>query len=77
MVREMGYFVVGVLVGAALALLFAPQSGREYRAGILSAAAREQDRLRTEWQARMARPGEGLDEAGQETRSEAEIEIAA
>lgn len=77
MVREIGYFVVGVLVGAALALLFAPQSGREYRAGIRSAVAREQARLRTEWQTRMARTGEGSDGAGQETKSEVEIEAAA
>jgi hypothetical protein len=59
-------FLAGAVVGATLALLFAPQSGQEFRAGFLGAVAKEQEKLRAEWQARMAPTDEGPEPAGQD-----------
>jgi gas vesicle protein len=60
--KEIVYFVLGAAIGATLALLFAPESGKELRATIQSAAGQDMNKLQAEWQAAMAKTHERLDE---------------
>jgi gas vesicle protein len=60
--KEIVYFVLGAAVGATLALLLAPESGKELRATIQSAARQDITKLQAEWQAAMAKTHEQLDQ---------------
>lgn len=46
-------FIAGTLAGAAIALLFAPESGEELRSHISERAAAEQERALAEYRRRM------------------------
>lgn len=46
-------FLLGVVVGAAVALLYAPSTGEELRANIQSQADTQYARLQDEWQTGM------------------------
>lgn len=46
-------FIAGTLAGAAIALLFAPESGEELRTHISERAAAEQERAMAEYHRRM------------------------
>ena len=59
--KEMVFFLLGVAVGAAVALMFAPASGAELRDQIQTAAAENRDRLQSEWQDSMQKTNEKLD----------------
>ena len=58
--KEIVYFVLGAAVGATLALLFAPASGRELRANFQATAEEDAAKLQAEWQAAMAKTNERL-----------------
>jgi gas vesicle protein len=61
-VKEIMYFLLGAAVGATLALLFAPESGKELRANIQATAEKDAAKLQAEWQAAMAKTNEQLDQ---------------
>ena len=60
-VKEFFYFVIGASVGAIVALLFAPQSGKETRANIQSTAEENWQKVRSELQAGMEKTQARLD----------------
>lgn len=60
--KEIMYFLLGAAVGATLALLFAPESGKELRANIQATAEKDAAKLQAEWQAAMAKTNEQLDQ---------------
>jgi len=60
-VKEIMYFLLGAVVGATLALLFAPASGQELRANLQATAEKDAAKLQAEWQAAMAKTNEQLD----------------
>jgi gas vesicle protein len=60
--KEIVYFVLGAVIGATLALLFAPASGQEMRANLQAAAEKDTARFQAEWQAAMAKTNERLDQ---------------
>jgi gas vesicle protein len=66
--KEMIFFLMGVVVGAALALLFAPASGDELRTQIQTKAGENRDRLRSEWESGKQRTGEQLDKLQSEMK---------
>ena len=49
--KDIFYFILGVTVGAILALLFAPQSGEELRSKIQETAEQDWQKVQAEWQA--------------------------
>ena len=59
--KELIFFLLGVMVGAVAALMFAPASGAELRAQIQTVAERDLDRLQSEWEKGMQRTNEKLD----------------
>ena len=59
--KEMLFFVLGAVVGAAVALMFAPASGAELRAQIQTAAERDLERLQSEWEKGLQKTNEKLD----------------
>jgi gas vesicle protein len=61
-VKEIMYFLLGAMVGATLALLFAPASGQELRANLQATAEKDAAKLQAEWQAAMAKTNEQLDQ---------------
>jgi gas vesicle protein len=61
-VKEIMYFLLGAVVGATLALLFAPASGQELRANLQATAEKDAAKLQAEWQAAMAKTNEQLDQ---------------
>jgi gas vesicle protein len=61
-VKEIMYFLLGAVVGATLALLFAPESGKDLRANIQATAEKDAAKLQAEWQAAMAKTNEQLDQ---------------
>ena len=78
--KEIFYFLLGASVGAVIALLFAPQSGKELRTDIQSTADRNWQTIQTEWQAGMERIQANLDQLqsdlkrAQQNQKEAETE---
>ena len=60
--KEIVYFVLGAAVGATLALLFAPASGRELRANLQATAEKDAAKVQAEWQAATAKTNERLDQ---------------
>jgi gas vesicle protein len=61
--KVMASFVLGVVVGAALALLIAPKSGKELRADLQAVAEKDLSRLQAEWKSAEAKANERLDQA--------------
>ena len=59
--KEMVFFLLGVAVGAIVALMLAPKSGAELRAQIQTTAEKDLERLQSEWQNGMQRTNEKLD----------------
>jgi gas vesicle protein len=59
--KETVIFLLGAMVGAAVALMFAPSSGSELRAQIQSTAERDLERLQSEWQQGLDKTHEKLD----------------
>lgn len=59
--KETVIFLLGAMVGAAVALMFAPSSGSELRAQIQSTAERDLERLQSEWQQGLHKTNEKLD----------------
>jgi gas vesicle protein len=59
--KEMLFFVLGAVVGAAVALMFAPASGAELRAQIQTTAERDLERLQSEWEKGLQKTNERLD----------------
>jgi gas vesicle protein len=59
--KEMLFFVLGAVVGAAVALMFAPASGAELRAQIQTTAERDLERLQSEWEKGLQKTNEKLD----------------
>jgi gas vesicle protein len=55
------YFLLSPVVGATLALLFAPESGKELRANIQSTAEKDAAKLQTDGQAALAKTNERLE----------------
>jgi gas vesicle protein len=53
---------LGAAVGATLALLFAPKSGAELRAGLRATAEKDLSKLQADSQAAMAKTYERLDQ---------------
>ena len=78
--KEIFYFLLGASVGAVIALLFAPQSGKELRTDIQSTADRNWQAIQTEWQTGMGKIQTHLDQIQsdlkqvQENQKEAETE---
>jgi gas vesicle protein len=60
--KEIVYFLLGAVMGATLALLFAPESGKDLRANIQSTAEKDAAKLQAEWKAAMAKTNEQLDQ---------------
>jgi gas vesicle protein len=60
--KEFAYLLLGTALGAMLALLFAPESGKDLRASIHSATESDLTKLQADWQAAMAKTHERLDE---------------
>lgn len=60
--KEILYFVLGAAVGAAIALLLAPESGKELQAEIQAAAEKDLTKLQAEWHAAMGRTNERIDQ---------------
>ena len=48
--KDIFYFLLGALVGAIFALLFAPQSGEELRANIQATAEKDWQLAQAQWQ---------------------------
>ena len=65
------YFVIGATVGAVVALLFAPKSGRELREDLADATRKGVDRARETGSQLSSRAGERSEErrVGKECRS--------
>jgi gas vesicle protein len=59
--KEMLFFVLGAVVGATVALMFAPASGAELRAQIQTTAERDLERLQSEWEKSLQKTNEKLD----------------
>jgi gas vesicle protein len=77
--KEMLFFVLGAVVGATVALMFAPASGAELRAQIQTTAERDLERLQSEWENGLQKTNEKLDklqadlkQALQQSQSETE-----
>ena len=60
--KEIMIFLLGAVVGALAALLLAPESGEELRAGIRTRVDEELPKLRSEWQAAMSKTEARLDQ---------------
>ena len=60
--KEIVYFLLGAAVGATFALLFAPKSGSELRAGLQATAEKDLSRLQADWQAATAKTNQRLDQ---------------
>jgi len=78
--KAMLYFLYGAIAGAIIALLFAPQSGKETRANIQSTAEENWQKIQSEWQAGMETIHSRLDQVQsdlkqvQQKQNEAETE---
>jgi gas vesicle protein len=59
--KELIFFLLGAVVGAVAALMFAPASGAELRAQIQTAAEKEASRLHSDWQKGLQTTNEKLD----------------
>ncbi len=60
--KEIVYLLLGAAVGATIALLFAPESGKELRANIQAVAEKDLTKLQADWQAATAQTNERLDQ---------------
>ena len=54
------YLLLGAVAGAAIALLFAPESGAELRSTIQSTAGKDVSKVQAGWQAAVAKANEQL-----------------
>jgi gas vesicle protein len=60
--KDIFNFLLGAVVGAIFALLFAPQSGEELRANIQTTAEKDWQNLQSQWQAEMEKIHARLDQ---------------
>jgi gas vesicle protein len=60
--KEVIYFILGVAVGSLVALLFAPESGKELRAHIQSTAEQDYQKAQAEWQKDIAKVHDRIDQ---------------
>ena len=75
--RDIFNFILGVTVGAILALLFAPQSGEELRSKIQETAEQDWQKVQAGWQADQEKLHERLDTIQQALqKQDAESEAA-
>jgi gas vesicle protein len=61
MMKDIFYFLLGALIGAVFALLFAPQSGDELRANLQASAEKEWSGLQEQLQVEMQKINQRLD----------------
>ena len=59
--KEIVFFLLGAAVGAVVALMFAPASGKELRAEIQTTAEKDLNRLQADWQNGLQKTNEKLD----------------
>jgi len=62
-------FSLGAIVGAAVALLFAPSSGKELRANIKTQADTQVARLQNEWQKGMQEMHDRMDKVSSDLKA--------
>jgi len=60
--KDVFYLLLGVAMGAIIALLFAPESGQELRSDIRATADKDLQKLQSEWQTALAKTHERLDQ---------------
>ena len=58
--KELVFFLLGAVVGAVAALMFAPASGAELRAQIQTTAEKDFERLQAEWEKNMQKTNEQI-----------------
>jgi gas vesicle protein len=66
--KDIFNFLLGAMVGAIFALLFAPQSGEELRANIQTTAEKDWQSLQVQWQAEMEKIHARLNEIQAQTK---------
>jgi len=60
--KDIFYFLLGVVVGSIFALLFAPKSGEELRANIQATAEKDWQKAQAQWQAEQEKIQARLDQ---------------
>jgi len=60
--KDIFYFLLGTVVGAIFALLFAPQSGEDLRTRIQTTAENDWNKLQEEWQTGLEKTHDRLDQ---------------
>jgi len=60
--KDIFYFLLGTVVGAIFALLFAPQSGEDLRTRIQTTAENDWNKLQEEWQTGLDKTHDRLDQ---------------
>lgn len=68
LIKNVFSFLLGVVFGAILALLFAPQSGKELRAKIQSTAEKDWQIMQEQWQAETEKIHQRLDQMQSEQK---------
>jgi gas vesicle protein len=69
--KDIFYFMLGTMVGAVFALLFAPQTGEELRSNIQATAEKDWQKLQEQLQAEMQKINARLDELTTKSEQEA------
>jgi uncharacterized membrane protein YraQ (UPF0718 family) len=75
LIKNVFSFLLGVVFGAILALLFAPQSGKELRAKIQSTAEKDWQIMQEQWQAETEKIHQRLDQM-QSEQKQAQQQVA-
>jgi gas vesicle protein len=70
--KDIIIFILGVAVGAILALLFAPQSGQELRANIQATAEQDWQKVQVQWQADQGKLHDRLDSIQQSLKKQSD-----
>jgi len=68
--RDIFNFLLGALVGAIFALLFAPQTGEELRANLLSTAEEDWGKLQEKYPAEMEKIQHSLEQLKSKSKQE-------